>query len=411
MPSYCLDELPVELLHHILRYLDTSTCLLSFRYVCKRFYTFISTLYDYKLDFRQLFKIDFHRLCYVIQPERVTSLTLSDDCRTCGQIELFLSLFHIEQFTGLHSLSLIQVQECHLKCFLRHVMSKCSLISLTIQIRDDHRPVWTDDMFDLILQTIRHLTTLRMLNLKIHDLNPARYPVPLSCSIEHLVLVGCLCQPCLTVLDCLPHLKSLTLNNFIMIDRSDLCRQHSPFSCSIRSLSIQGLSNTMHRISSFVSLFPCLIRLKLISLASIPDAYCDGSHWQTLIETRLPHLQTFEFFFENFIHRSTSCPDVRTIASSFQTCFWLQTKRWFVQCEYFQHSRLLNIYTLPICRTNYTYEYVDKSNVCSTWPNNGTHRPVTLDYVYDLHIKNVASLTTSTVNKYSLVLLTRDDVH
>ena len=44
-----LDILPVELIFHILNYLDTDTILLSFRYICKRFYIITNAYNQYKL--------------------------------------------------------------------------------------------------------------------------------------------------------------------------------------------------------------------------------------------------------------------------------------------------------------------------------------------------------------------------
>ena len=87
-----LDILPVELLYHILNYLDTTTILLSFRYVCQRFYLISNVYKQYQLNLNSCTKSSFYRFCRVINPLNIISLILSDDDQTPGQIK-FISLF------------------------------------------------------------------------------------------------------------------------------------------------------------------------------------------------------------------------------------------------------------------------------------------------------------------------------
>ncbi|CAF2808808.1 unnamed protein product [Rotaria sp. Silwood2] len=113
-----LDTLPVELIHRIFNSLDEQTIILSLRYVCKRFYTIVNVYDHYKLNFESILKSNFDRICRFIQLENVISLTLSDEHMTPGQIQLFFSLFHIERFTRLCSLTLSDIEERYLKRIL-----------------------------------------------------------------------------------------------------------------------------------------------------------------------------------------------------------------------------------------------------------------------------------------------------
>ncbi|CAF5111385.1 unnamed protein product, partial [Rotaria sp. Silwood1] len=104
-----LNILPVELFYRILDHLDSETILLSFGYVCQRFHAIVKTYNRYKIDLSSISKSNFHSVCHLLQPDNIISLTLSDDIETPGQISLFLSIFHIHQFTRLRHLTLIGI--------------------------------------------------------------------------------------------------------------------------------------------------------------------------------------------------------------------------------------------------------------------------------------------------------------
>ena len=135
MSVVSLNTLPVGILYRIFDNLDGQTILLSLRYVCKRLHTIADTYKWYQLDFSSISKQNFDFICRLIHPENVISLILSDDNETPGQIRLFLSLFHIDQFIRLHSLTLIRVDESDLNEFLKHII-KYPLTILSIKHRE-----------------------------------------------------------------------------------------------------------------------------------------------------------------------------------------------------------------------------------------------------------------------------------
>ncbi|CAF1544851.1 unnamed protein product, partial [Rotaria sordida] len=132
-----LSTLPVELIFYIFRYLDAPTIVRSIRRVCKQFYTIVPTYDQFKFNFKSILKSDFHLLCNLIEPKNVESLTLSDDDETPGQIEYFLSIFRISQFTRLHSLTLCEIDDCYLNIILKDIKA-LGLNTLSIYSKRDH---------------------------------------------------------------------------------------------------------------------------------------------------------------------------------------------------------------------------------------------------------------------------------
>src|SRR5205085_8856423 len=118
----------------ILNYLDCDTILLSFRYVCKRFYLITNGYNQYKLNLNSCIKSNFYCYCRIINPLNIISLILSDDDQTPGQISLFLTYFNFKQFNYLRSLTLLEIEDTNLN-IISNDLSSLSLISLTIKSR------------------------------------------------------------------------------------------------------------------------------------------------------------------------------------------------------------------------------------------------------------------------------------
>ncbi|CAF2062577.1 unnamed protein product [Rotaria magnacalcarata] len=103
--------LPIEILYHIIDYLDISTNFLSFSNVCTYFRAICNTYNRFQLDFRAISKTNLDHICQLIQPENALSLILTYENKTSGAKRLFFSLFNIDQFTRLLSLSLLNIDE------------------------------------------------------------------------------------------------------------------------------------------------------------------------------------------------------------------------------------------------------------------------------------------------------------
>jgi len=109
MTDCLLDIFPVELIHHLLNYFSAHEIFYTFTNVSFYIDNVLLIYSSYRLNFESIKKKEFDLVCQRIIPNQVISLTLCDNENTPGQVELFLSRFQINQFTRLHSLTLIDV--------------------------------------------------------------------------------------------------------------------------------------------------------------------------------------------------------------------------------------------------------------------------------------------------------------
>ena len=211
-----LETLPVELLHRIFDNLDGQTLLLSLQYVCSRLHYITHNYNRYELDFQSICKRRFHRLGEGTNPKNVISLTLSDENQTCGQIGLFLSLYHIEDYTRLQSVTLISIEEPHLKIILQHLSTNCSLTSLIIHC--DSNSNFNAESIPL-LSLIIGKNSFRKLNLTAGYETFDTLEWPAECSIRNLQLSDAIEFPkfC-TILRCSPHLETMMLRDCLLDD-------------------------------------------------------------------------------------------------------------------------------------------------------------------------------------------------
>ena len=61
------------------------------------------------LNFQSISKCRFDFICNHLELERITSLTLSDDLKTPGQLQLFFNRFNLQDFINLRSLTLLSI--------------------------------------------------------------------------------------------------------------------------------------------------------------------------------------------------------------------------------------------------------------------------------------------------------------
>jgi hypothetical protein len=102
--------LPVELIYKIFDYLSINDILLAFSNINFYLKNAISSYNRYHANFHSCSKRYFHQICSRIQPKQIISLTLSNDNHTPDQFQLFISLFNIEQFKRLRSITLINIE-------------------------------------------------------------------------------------------------------------------------------------------------------------------------------------------------------------------------------------------------------------------------------------------------------------
>jgi hypothetical protein len=385
MSVSCLETLPVELLYRIIDNIDTKTVFLSFRYVCKRFYAIINSQNRYKLDFRYISKTNFYQVCRLIRPENVSKLILSDGNETVGQIGLFRSIFDLHLFTRLSSLTLIQVNESQSEIFLNHIIT-CPIVSLSIEYQ--HEQKLNMGIIDLLSSTIEKFNNLRKFELKVKYFLIKNIRWPLQNTIQYLTLNCCAPFQFLIILQDLPHLKTLVLYDF---DMAEIFIPSSfKITSSLKSLSIEQSLIHFDKIQFFLSLTPLLIHLKLTGWP-LSDILLNGSRWEEFIQTKLPYLNKFEFFFRIFLKEQTM-DNLQSIIASYQTLFWLEYKHWYVTYDYIIDTSTLHLYSIPICETKFILDCDMKKISYSTF--NKTN--AVMDNISHLQVNSIPSMIFTT---------------
>jgi hypothetical protein len=156
---------------------------------------------------------------------------------------------------------------------------------------------------------------------------------------------------------------------------------------------------TMIGLSSILILTPSLTYLKIIDSPDSFDTITDGFRWEEFIRTNLLVLSKFEFFFTNMYNVYYGPRDIQLLISRFQTPFWLEEKRWFVNCDYIDYLNQAMLYTIPLCGTDFTYECQANKISCSTLTTMNDD-PITTDNVRTINLtltKLLAGVNTTKV--------------
>ncbi|CAF0890464.1 unnamed protein product [Rotaria sordida] len=385
MSTSSLDILPVEILHHILDNLDIQTILFSFRYVCKRFDSITTSYNYYNFNFESISKTRFLRICHMIPFEQVVSLTLSNRDKTHGQILLFISLFDINQFLRLRSLTLIRIEANDLKIFLDYTIHS-SLISLSIDSQTLN--ISKNPVLNLLSSTIEHYT-LQKLDLNMWPKNMQELQWPVNCTISYLRIQNSITlNQFYIILQHSPCLQTIILKDFNANDTNENISTYlnpTP-SLQLRSLICEGGRIQMDKLEPCLSLTPALVYLKLIGSGNLFNSSFDGYRWEHIIKNKLPLLEKFDFFVSVFTHVNFDTSYIEQIISLFQTSFWLDEKHCFVICDYIIYIHKVILYSLPICTSHFVY-YSDKNKVsASNFTINNNNNSIMMDNVKQLDI-------------------------
>jgi hypothetical protein len=355
-----LSALPVELLYRLLDYLDVQMILLSFRYVSKKFYLISNNSNRHNLDLSLTSKHHFDSICRLICPEKVVSITLSDEDTTPGQIGLFFSLFQISDFPRLRSLTLRYVDSKDLHEILKDALD-CSLTSLSLHSRGK-RSKSTFGLLSMLI-TQPNLETLS-LNTHAHHIEGIFNSVTES-HLTHLTIGTLTFNEYQTILQYCPHLQTLVIDDCWM-NNTD-CDSPAKSYRQVTSLTLSDTNRSMTQLESLLSLTPSLVELKLINSPLTPNSLIDGSRWETLIKTKFSLLNRFQFVFHRLFLRIYECnADVELLIIPFRTSFWLEDKRWFVNCQSIKSSHTIKLYSIPFSISSWDYNFDPANIVLST---------------------------------------------
>ncbi|CAF4285532.1 unnamed protein product [Rotaria sp. Silwood2] len=238
----------------------------------------VNTYNRYVLDLNLISKSSFYYFFLLIHPQNIHSLTLSNDERTSDQIGLFISLAHLRQFTGLCSLTVLDIDESQLNFILKRINLNL-LNSFSFNISKYRN------------RLIETTTALPKLEFSCFDGIP-KVPWPINFITKYLTTnnrlnIGDLC----TILQYSPHLHTLIMSEIpkgVINNLASMCVRQ------LKSLSIKNLSVTINELELFLLLTPSFVYLKLIGVGQM----LDGKRWEQFIGINLSELGKFEFYFD-----------------------------------------------------------------------------------------------------------------
>lgn len=362
------DKLPIELIHKILNYLQSHDIFISF-YNINPYINKIINIYDkYQLNFLSITMPNFYLTLNYINPCQVLCLTLSNMDDTPNQFQLFLSLFHLKQFSSLQSLQLIQpTNPLDLNKILIDLSTLNSLKSLSIiHCQPSSVNQQTFSIFSSYLNTTKILRRLYLsgtLNtiFEYNFLSSINY-LYFNDNIFNTITLQTLTSrmPYLKILDTAItlNIKSIDLLSFIYLKRLTMT--------IFINLNNSDLKILFNQMSS-------LIFLKIFASGK---QWFNGQFWE---ESLPANLQIFQF---NFSAQSIYINE-QSIIETFQTPFWLEKKHWHVMLDYQMNPTMIHLYSLPYCDTQFYYRP-------SMDPNRQFHSSIPITKSY---LNNVTKLT------------------
>ncbi len=158
MARFCLDILPVELLHALFSYFLAHEILLTFTNVSPYIDAILVSYPNYRVDFKSILKTHFNLVCRTVIADQILSLTLSGLDDTPKQCQLFFTHFRIEYFSRLRSIGLINID----KQLMKHIVNFIDKLNRHCQISLDNSDIRTLVSSPVICQ----LTRLRITDRK-----------------------------------------------------------------------------------------------------------------------------------------------------------------------------------------------------------------------------------------------------
>ncbi|CAF3504529.1 unnamed protein product [Rotaria sp. Silwood1] len=285
---FLLDQFPIELLHSIFDYLLTNEILFAFADISDYVDSVLLGYKRYHVNLQSIRKCDFDLICRKIRAHQIIQLTLCDDRDTTNQSQLFIQMFRIEQFIHLRQISLIRIDKESWTVLLEQ------LSELSDQI-----PI-------LYFDTTPHIN-IQIPNLLLPHINR---------------LVTCDSEDFFNKISTYSTLRHLTISN-----------------CSPKQfLKIVHQVTELHNPRELPQIEKILLKTPQLKYLEIDARYLripmNGDQWETLIESFLPRLNTFNFRFKL---------DEDHSLTSFRSPFWLEYKCWFVAYDIRQST----IYSVP----------------------------------------------------------------
>ena len=395
-----LQTLPTELFYQIFDYLDIQTLVCSLRYVCRRLFSLTNSYDRYNFNFQSISKTKFSFICRLIPFEQVATLLLSNRDETNGEIEHFFSLFHLEQFPRLRSLTLQQIDDNQLNQILNSIQhSTIKSLSIDSKIISIKRTIYAQ----LLSEIIRHRT---LENLDLHmwsnDINAVQWSMN-STLINLRIRTSLSMNQFYSILQQSPSLKTILFKDFDIDEKLTNERKRQFF--QLKSLTCEYGRVDMSKLEQILTFIPAIEHLKLIGMGNLFNSSFDGQRWEYLIQKYLVHLKDFQFSISTITPVNIDTEIIEQLIEFFRTRFWLEQNRYIIQYDYihYQHKLLLN--SLPICQHSFEY-YSNSDRISISNRKQETEQSIMMERVNRLEL-NLTRIMTDDVSS-ELVLLFRN---
>lgn len=393
-----LESLANELFVEIFDYFYASELIRAFDGLNERLNDLVRNYFrKHRLDFRRSTKKNFDEICrrnLRFLTEEILSIGLSDDDEIPSQISLFRSSgWRLHHFTNLRSLTFDHIRQSEI---LIDILPECpSIVHLNL----------TSCFFQCsnteivrLMNTIWGLPALIYcyLSLIFKIENHVPIPTKVSSTIEHLTIIGAWIYPnqLANLSQSTPRLRFLAFDYAVPYGGQD--QQLQTTIPSLRELNVSYVGVESNLLENILENLPNLTRLKIESCYLEMDGY----QWENLIRNFLPKLEEFQLKMKLSIRGDKN---KEKFFKSFQTPFWLEEHRWFVQfyCNFHQPSDLVTFYTVP-----YGFNKLDIAfplQIHSTYSHNQLEYP--FDNVQSLSFRSIPDEQTNLI-KFSFPNLT-----
>jgi hypothetical protein len=332
------EQLPNEILIECFDYLSAVHIFHSFDQLNYRFNELIYSI-PLHLDFQHIYqKLICDQFCtkLLLNPNiktHIYSLCLSN-LNTCNNIQSFLSIFSLDEFSHLRSLTFNEIRRDdvsqltsmlpllpHLSCFrlINAVKNSSEIIS----------ELPTSQLRTLILPQITSELKL------MYEYSPIVNLTIYKCDFDDL------CQ----ILYNAPLLKYLKVR-IVYVDSYSKMRKSSystiPHATDLRQLILMYFDGEFFDLEVLLKQTPKLESLTIN--ASSDNGLIDAYRWEDLITSSLPHLNIFKFHLE-YVWKDKDDGISQETLEQFRSDFWHKKHHWYTEYSSSEYSAL--IYTLP----------------------------------------------------------------
>ena len=345
------ESLPNEVLLEIFEYLNALNIFYLFDQLNYRFNELIQNLPLF-LNCQHAYKSTFDQFCSRMSSKLdimqwIYSIQLSNK-DTCHQIERFLSIFSLNRFSNLRSLTLIDVDE-------NNAEQLKSMLPFTSQLHSFSvialKPIENKILAVLSLSNIRTLSIQTLQSLLNHINEDSK--------ITHLTISKCSLDELYQLFNYTSMLKYLNIklvskNYFAQKFKTDTDKHNA---VHLKQLIIEEFKYQFNDLEMFVKFIP---NLKSLSISALYNSdLVDADRWEQIITSSLPSLQIFKFIFG--YHSNNKSDPMADKFNQFQTDFWHKQHHWFTECSL--DFCLAFIYTTPYLSN--TFKLKPQTNRCS----------------------------------------------